>query len=170
MSNVETRCIDNKRVCSSRYSVQNKCKSQGHTTNVKLNYLKGFPQNLDQTYCQKYRWEIIPNFVDSIIGQLFHPMCIVMYCWFHVFQSLIPIKELLYEWYMSFSCYSAFLRDLILCCKLYCSNYGGYLHIDMTSQISIPMSINSELSCLHGQLGSALVQICHGRARYASNH
>lgn len=57
-------------------------------------------------------------------------------------------------------------RDLILCCKLLCSNYGGYLNVDiMTSQMSIPMPINNELSCLHWQFGSALLQMCHGRER-----
>lgn len=103
-------------------------------------------------HCRKYRREIISNFLDGIVCQLLI-LCFPVTNsndWFVI--RMINVISLLQRFYSS---------DLILCCKLLCSNYhnGGYSYVDiMTSQISIPMPINSELSCLHSQLGFALLQ------------
>lgn len=91
--------------------------------------------------------------------------------------------------HVSFLLQRFYSRALILCCKLPCSNYGKHLHVEiMTSQISIPMLINNELSCLHRQLVwsataeqtvsstaghkprfSRVLHFCHCRARSVPN-
>lgn len=91
-----------------------------------------------------------------------HSMFVFVYCWFWCSQVTKPKITLLNEW-----CVISFLqlfdeRDFILCCKMLCVNYSGYLHVNM-SQISIPLPINRELSSLKETRGSACVQIFHGR-------
>lgn len=114
--------------------------------------------------CWRYQWEIIPKFLNGIIGQLFHPIYIMMYCWFHVFYS--HKFQWLICYYTNDTGYFLVTTllftqfTLILCCKQW--QVFACWH-DITKVIS--MLINSKLRCLHRQLGSALVQICHSRAR-----